>query len=70
MVQRFNASTLQRARQRRQPISAKFYGTEATKTASESEPKFFDPFSVSPRKEVKNRGHLRLHAGPTTRALR
>lgn len=30
----------------------------------------FDRFSVSPRKEVKNRGHLRVHPGPTTRALR
>src|SRR5207245_5445191 len=42
---------------------------QATRTASESE-RNFDRFSVSPRNEVKNRGHLRIHAGPTTRALR
>jgi hypothetical protein len=55
---------------RPQPISAKFYRTEATKTASESEPKFLILSRFLPRKELKNRGHLRLHAGATTRALR
>jgi hypothetical protein len=30
----------------------------------------FDPLSFLPRTELKNRGHIRLHAGATTRALR
>jgi hypothetical protein len=51
-------------------ISRRFYETEAPKTASESEPKSLILCPFVPRKEVKNRGHIRLHAGATTRALR
>jgi len=51
-------------------ISGKFYGTGATKTASESEPKSLILCPFLPRNELKNRGHIRLHAGATRRALR
>src|SRR5260370_19968095 len=48
---------------------AHVFKAETAKRGSESELNFAR-YSVSPWKEVKNRGHLRVHAGSPTRALR